>query len=86
LFEIFLIKVLAIPDNFGHFSFFSTKKIPPQGGRGAPQIFFRHKSYFFSELEPHAKFQHPRTPPSGRKVRVAEEREKERKKERKKRK
>ena len=41
-------------------------------------FFSRIKSFFFCELEPHAKFHDPRTIPSGRKVRVGE-RKKERK-------
>ena len=41
------------------------------------QTFFHPKSYFFGELEPHAKFKNPRTTPSGRKVMQGEERRRE---------
>ena len=51
-----------------------------EGGGGVPQIFFsHHKSYFFFELGPHAKFHNTRTTPSGRKV-CDPERKEERKK------
>ena len=36
-----------------------------------------HKSYFFCEVKPHAKFQNPTITPSGRKVTSGEERERE---------
>ena len=50
--------------------FFKPKKSPPDGrGRwGVPNFFLYHKSYLFCELKPCAKFQNPRTNPSGRKV------------------
>ena len=51
-----------------------------RGLGGVPQIFFRHKSYFFCELGPHTKFHNPRTTPSGRKVCDPERKKKERKK------
>ena len=50
-----------------------------RGLGGVPQIFFRHKSYFFCELGPHTKFHNPRTTPSGRKVCDPERKKEERK-------
>ena len=35
---------------------------------GFPDYFLHPKSYFFCELGAHAKFNNPRTTPSGRKV------------------
>ena len=46
---------------------------------GVPHFFSYPKSYFFGDLKPHAKYQNPRTTPSGRKVTQADrKKEKER--------
>ena len=55
----------------------NTKK-GPQGATGGPKFIYP-KSYFFCDLELHAKFQNPSTTPSGRKV-WGTERKKKRKK------
>ena len=58
----------SISGDSKHFSVFhkKTKKLTPQGAGGSP------KSYFFCDLKPHAKFQNPTIPHSGRKVTAAE--------------
>jgi hypothetical protein len=43
-------------------------KRPPQGARWGLKFLFYPKSYFFCDLKLNAKFQNPRTTPSGRKV------------------
>jgi hypothetical protein len=57
-----------ISGDFNHFFFFFKLKNRPLGDRGAPQNLFYHKSYFFCDLKPHAKFGNPAITPSGRKV------------------
>jgi hypothetical protein len=59
------------------------KKSTPPGAGWVPHIFFHPKSYFFSELKPHAKFQNPTINPFGRKVTRRKERKKERNREEK---
>jgi hypothetical protein len=52
-------------NNFGNFLI---KVLDISCNSEHPQIIFHLKPYFFCKLKSHAKFENPKTPPSGRKV------------------